>query len=155
VITLQLIDCGVPTSLPNRELPQSGAVGQLFGPGKTGSTCLCEWKLGERLPLNVSPIFPGVSSSDFLYVGFRDLLGFLQFGEDSKFRADETAKTAFHAVFGLEDQFRRVIALGIKALALLQALVRTKFDAKPAAFAPIFYNVNSAVRYRMGLSIQW
>jgi hypothetical protein len=90
-----------------------------------------------------------------LYVVFRDLLGFLQFSEDSKFRTDETAKTAVHAVFGLEDQFRRMISLGIKALALLQALVRTEFDAKPAAFAPIFYNVNPAVRYRMGLSIQW
>jgi len=155
MITLQLIDCRVPTSLLNREQPQNGAVGQLFGPGKTGSACLCEWKLGERLSLNVSPIFPGVSSSDFLYVVFRDLLGFLQFGEDSKFRADETTKTAFHAVFGLEDQFRRVIALGIKALALLQALVRTEFNAKPAAFATIFYDVNPAVRYRMGLSIQW
>jgi len=155
MITLQLIDCRVPTSLPNIEQPQNGADGQLFGSGKTGSACLSEWKLGERLPLNVSPIFPGVSSSDFLYVGFRDLLGVLQFGEDGKFRTDETAKTAFHAVFGLEDQFRRVITLGIKALALLQAPVRTEFDAKPAAFAPIFYNVNPAVRYRMGLSIQW
>jgi hypothetical protein len=90
-----------------------------------------------------------------LYVLFSDLLGLLQFGKYSEFRAYKTTETALHAVFSLEDQFRRVIALGIKTLALLQAFVRTEFDTKPATLAPILYNVHPAVRYRMSLSIQW
>jgi hypothetical protein len=145
--------CGTALSLLNRGM-QDCADGRSYGLDKTGSVCLCERKLDERLPFNVSPIFPGVSSSNFLYVFFGDLLGFLQFREYSEFRADETAQTAVHAVFSLEDQFRRVISLGIKAFALLEALVRAEFNAKSAALAPIFYNVDPAMRYRMSLSIQ-
>jgi hypothetical protein len=119
MVTLQRTDRGLPMNLPEREHPQGGAVGQLFGLCKAESACLCQRKLGERLPLDVSPIFPGVSCGDFLYVLFSDLLGLLQFGKYSEFRAYKTTETALHAVFSLEDQFRRVIALGIKTLALL------------------------------------
>jgi len=96
-----------------------------------------------------SLVFTGVTSGDFLNVFLRDLLGFLKVGEDGEFRADQTAQAALNAVYRLENQFGRVISLGVEAFALYQTLIRAEFNTEATSFATVFYNMNKSLGNRM------
>jgi hypothetical protein len=77
-----------------------------------------------------------------LDVLFRNLLGVLQFGENGEFGTYKAAEPAIHAFRGPESHLGRMIALFVKAAALPQTPVRTKFYAKAASFAAAFYDPN-------------
>lgn len=96
-----------------------------------------------------SLVFTGVTSGDFLNVFLRDLLGFLQVGEDGEFRADQTAQAAFNAVLRLGNQFGRVISLGVETFALFQTFIRAEFNTEATSFATVFYNMNQSLGNRM------
>lgn len=96
-----------------------------------------------------SLVFTGVTSGDFLNVFLRDLLGFLQVGEDGEFRADQTAQAALNAVYRLKNQFGRMISLGVEAFALFQTFIRAEFNTEATSFATVFYNMNQSLGNRM------
>jgi len=84
-----------------------------------------------------------------------DLLGFLQFGEDRELGADQRAKAALNAVFGLEYEFRRMISLLVEALTGFQAPIWTEFDAKAASLATALDDPNATLRDGVGFCVQW
>ncbi len=93
----------------------------------------------------ISLVFPGVTLGNLSYILFSNSLGFPQFGIDGKFRTNKAAEATIHAFRILSAGFGRMITLGIKALALLEATVGAEFDAEATAFAAIFNNMNHAL----------
>jgi hypothetical protein len=106
------------------------------------------------LPLCKSFVFSRVPDRNLLNVILGDLFGFLQFGVDREFRTDQAAKAALYAVFGMKNDFRRVVTFGIEPLAYFEASIGTKLYTKAAAFAPTFYNMNFPLGNRVSLSVQ-
>jgi hypothetical protein len=105
--------------------------------------------------LHRSRVLAGEASGELLNLVFRYLLGFLQFGENREFRANQGTKTAVNAVVGLKYKFRRMIALCVETLALLQTPVRAEFDTKAATLASTLDDMHHSLRYGMGFGIQW
>ena len=93
------------------------------------------------LILHIAFVFARVSRGNLQDVILSDFLGFFEFDKNGKLRTNKTAKPTFDTVFRLRDSLWRMISLGIKALALLEAPVWTKLDTKTAPFAPIFDNL--------------
>jgi hypothetical protein len=89
-----------------------------------------------------------------LDVILRDLLGFLQLGEDSEFRTNQTAEAALDAVLGIENEFGRMVSFCVEPFALFEAFVGAEFDTEAASFATVVYNMNLSLRNGMGLGIQ-
>jgi hypothetical protein len=101
--------------------------------------------------LQIPFVLPGVTLGNFSYIVFSNSLGFPQLGIDGKFRTNDAAEATIHAFRILAAGFRRMIALGIKTLALFQATVRAKFDAEPTSFAPIFDDMYHSLGNGMSL----
>ena len=98
-----------------------------------------------NLTLYVTLVFTRITRSDFLNIVFSNFLGLFKFGEDGEFRANEAAKTTFHAIFGVKDNLGRMIPLHVESLALLQTAVWTEFNTEPTAFAATFNNIDNAL----------
>jgi len=125
-----------------------------LGRMESSHTREADYKFGKLSTLYVSPVLPGESRGDLLNVFLCNLLGFLQLGVYGELRTDQTAQATVNTVVGLKHYLRRMIALLVETLALLEATVRTELDAKTATLAPVPNDAHHAPRNRMGLRIQ-
>ncbi len=106
------------------------------------------------LAFDVPFVLSGVANSNLLNVCFRDFLRFFQCGVNGEFGADNGAKATVAAVLRLRYDFRRMIALDVEALTLLQTTVGTEFNTEAAPLATIVNYVDCTPRYGMYLRIQ-
>jgi hypothetical protein len=104
--------------------------------------------------LERSLVLPGVASGDLPDVFLGNFLGFLKFGKDGEFRANQRAQTAVHAVFRMKHQFGWMITLDVEPFTFLEAGVGAKLDTEAAALASGFNNPHLAHRDGMGLRIK-